>query len=89
MSYRNGNKIPDFTRENIERPPMDRRDFYHAPEESREHQEAPKPEAPRSEEPKPTGYKCNVCGYECATERGIQTHIGKSHKAAGKADAKE
>ena len=31
-------------------------------------------------EPKPDGFKCNICGYECATERGMQTHVGKNHK---------
>lgn len=28
----------------------------------------------------PTGYKCNICDYECATEKGMQIHIGKAHK---------
>lgn len=35
---------------------------------------------PKAPEPKPAGFKCNICGYECATERGMQTHVGKNHK---------
>ena len=27
-----------------------------------------------------TGFKCNICDYECKTERGMQTHVGRAHK---------
>jgi len=76
MSYKNGNKIPDFTRENLDRPPKDRRDFYHDADEQPEEPVV----APPPPEESPTGFKCNVCGFECKTERGMQTHVGKAHK---------
>jgi len=32
------------------------------------------------EESKPLSFKCDICGREFATERGLKTHKSRSHK---------
>ena len=64
---------------------------YHEPEEVKKaREEAERLANPRShvnpdENASSTSrYKCDVCGYECATVKGMEKHISKKHQSSGK-----